>query len=226
LTTSKTKQFCETSSIIFKVDNIKNETILREFLQKWNVECRAEGLVPMRFAIFPLHLSKVLRLPRKSEARSYEDLRSAAPVTQNHLSKPEDLMLENATPLRKSAPGPRNISGEHASCIPPATENASLQILFKFPTPANAVETATKPARFAHFNKVHNPLRLPRETTSKHPKVVRTCGAFNILTSTCASRHNGVHFSNISTSKSAPRMACFVHFELDFSLLISPDPPL
>ena len=50
------------------------EAILRDILQKWKVECRADGLVPMRFAIFPLHLSKVLRLPRKSEARSYEVL--------------------------------------------------------------------------------------------------------------------------------------------------------
>ena len=41
LTTSKMKQFCETSSI-FEVDNIKNDTILRDFLQKWKVECGAE----------------------------------------------------------------------------------------------------------------------------------------------------------------------------------------
>ena len=73
LTTSRTKQFCETSSIL-EIDNIKNETILRGALRKWKVECRADGLVPMRFAIFPLYLSKVLRLPRKSEARSYEVL--------------------------------------------------------------------------------------------------------------------------------------------------------
>jgi hypothetical protein len=46
-------------SSIFKVDNIKNQAILRDFLQKWKVECRADGLLPMRFAIFPLHLSKV-----------------------------------------------------------------------------------------------------------------------------------------------------------------------
>ena len=70
---SKAKQFRETSSI-FQVDNIKNEAILRGFLQKWKVECRADGLVPRRFAIFALHLSKVLRLPRKSDARSYEVL--------------------------------------------------------------------------------------------------------------------------------------------------------
>ena len=55
LARSKTKQFCETS--------FKNGT-----------ECRADGLVPMRFAFFPLHLSKVLHQPRKSDARSYEVL--------------------------------------------------------------------------------------------------------------------------------------------------------
>ena len=48
------------------------------------------------------------------------------------------------------------------------------------------------------FEKVHNPLRLPRETTSEPPKVARTCGALCILTSKCASRHNGVHFFDIS----------------------------
>ena len=35
-----------------EVDNIKSEAILRDFLQKWKVECRAYGLVPIRFAIF------------------------------------------------------------------------------------------------------------------------------------------------------------------------------
>ena len=46
-------------------------------------------------------------------------------------------------------------------------------------------------------------LRLSRRTTSERQKVIRTCGAFNILTSTCASRHNGVHFFDISTSKNS-----------------------
>ena len=60
-------------------------------------------------------------------------------------------MLRNAPPLRKSAPGPTNISDEHVSCTAPATENVSLQILFKCPTPASVFEAATKPSRFAHF---------------------------------------------------------------------------
>ena len=65
------------------------------------------------------------------------------------------------------------------------------------------------------FDKVHNPLRLPRETTSEPPKVVRTWCALSILTWKCASRHNGVHFFDISTSKSGPRMVCFVHVDLE-----------
>ena len=73
LTTSKTQQFYETTSS-FELDSFKNETILRDILQKWKVECTADGLVPMGLAIFPLHLSKVLRLPRNSDARSYEML--------------------------------------------------------------------------------------------------------------------------------------------------------
>jgi len=65
------------------------------------------------------------------------------------------------------------------------------------------------------FYTVHNPLRLPRETRSERPKVVRTPSAFNILTWKCASRHSGVHFFDISTSKSDPKLVCFVHFHLE-----------
>ena len=43
---------------------------------------------------------------------------------------------------------------------------------------------------------------------------VQTCGAFTILTWICASRHNSVHFFDISTSKSGPNM-CFYTFDLD-----------
>ena len=56
------------------------------------------------------------------------------------------------------------------------------------------------------FDKVHNPLRLPRETASERPKVVRTHGVFIILTSKCVSRRNGVHFFDIAPSKSGQNM--------------------
>ena len=52
-------------------------------------------------------------------------------------------------------------------------------------------------------------------STSDPPKVARTCSVLYILTSKCASRHNGVHFFDISTSKSGPRLVCFVHFDLE-----------
>ena len=90
LTTSKTQQFCKTSSI-FELDNVKNEAILRDFLifQSWQHQKRSHSArLPSKMeswvqswrprtialAIFPLHLSKALRLPRKSDARSYEVL--------------------------------------------------------------------------------------------------------------------------------------------------------
>ena len=63
------------------------------------------------------------------------------------------------------------------------------------------------------FDKVHNPLRVPRKTTSERSKVLRTRQFF--WASECASRHNGVHFFNISTSKSALNVLCFVHLDLE-----------
>ena len=51
-------------------------------------------------------------------------------------------------------------------------------------------------------------------STSQLQKVVRTCSVLCIFTSKCASRHSGVQFFNISTSKSAPNLTCFVHFHL------------
>ena len=43
---------------------------------------------------------------------------------------------------------------------------------------------------------------------------------FTLLTSTCASRHNSVHFFNIRTSKSGANMWCFAHF--DFEMCFAP----
>ena len=123
-------------------------------------------------------------------------------------------MLQNATRLRKSAPEPPNSSDEHVSCTAPATGYASLQILFKCPTPTFVSGNATRPSRFdvlLTFDKVHNPLPLPRKSTSECPKVVRTPGVFNILASKCASRHNSVHFS-----KSGSNLVCF-DFEMCFA---------
>ena len=52
-------------------------------------------------------------------------------------------------------------------------------------------------------------------STSQLPKVVREWCVLYIFTLKCASRHNGVHFFDITTSKSGPRMVCFVHFHFE-----------
>ena len=175
------------------------------------VECRADRLVPMRFAIFAVHLSKVLRLPRENWCQV---IRSAAPVTQNHLSKPTLLILQNATPLRKSAPWPPNLSHAHVFCTAPATENVSLQILFRCPTPAMVFGNATKPSCFAHFWQGAQSLAPATRNdiwTSKNGSYM----VLYILTWKRASRHSGVHFCDISTSKSGPKLVCFVHFHFE-----------
>ena len=71
---------------------------------------------------------------------------------------------------------------------------------------------------FVHFDFEINV--LPATTactfsTSEPPKVVRTWCVLYILTSKCASRHTGVHFFDISTSKSGPELRCFVHFHFE-----------
>ena len=57
-------------------------------------------------------------------------------------------------------------------------------------------------------------------STSQLPKVVWQWCVLYILTWKCASRHNGVHFFDISTSKSGPTMVCFIHF--DFEMCFAP----
>ena len=58
--------------------------------------------------------------------------------------------------------------------------------------------------------------------TSNLQKVVRTRQFFHILTCKCASRHSRVPFLNIGTSKMAPRMWCFPHFDLQ--MCFAPQP--
>ena len=69
---------------------------------------------------------------------------------------------------------------------------------------------------FCHFL-LRNVLRATTActfSTSQRPKVVRTWRVLYIFTSKCASRHNGVHFFHIATSKSRPNMVCFATFYL------------
>jgi len=216
LTTSKTKQFCETSSIA-EVDNIKNEAILRDFLQKWKVECRADGLVPLSFAIFPVHLSRLLRLPRKSDARSYEVLHLSHKIISANLkiccSKMQCLSGNQRPDLLTSLMNmslvlrlPRNMHLSRSSSNVP-----------RLPTFSDMPQT---PHALLACGTVENPLCLPHETTLQRPKVVRACGAFTVLTSKRASRHSGANFLNISSSENAPNPSVFNTF--DFEMCFAP----
>ena len=129
---------------------------------------------------------------------------------QNHLSKPQDVMLQNATPRRKSPPSPPNSSDEDVSCTAPATENASLQIIFACPHACHRFWTCYKNLTFCSLlTRCTIPCACHAKTRSERPKVVRTWCDLYILTWKCASRHNGVHFFDFSTSKSAPNVRCF-----------------
>ena len=123
------------------------------------------------------------------------------------------------------------LSGNQRPDLPTALMNMSLVLRLprkmhpcrsssNVPRLPSFLEMLQNPYVLLTFDKVPNPLRLPRETASERPKVVRTPGVFNILTSKCASRHNGVHFFDISTAKSGLHLVCFVHF--DFEMCFAP----
>ena len=225
----KTQQFSETS-LIFELDNVKNEAILRDFLiflklttSKTKQFCEtsfkngklsAELTVSYQcvFAIFPLHLSKLLRLPRKSDARSYEVLHLSRKMISANLK----IWCSKMQPL----------SGNQRPDLLTALMNMSLVLRPRrkmdlcrsssnVPRLPSFLDMPQIPHVLLIFDTVHNPLRLPRETTFERPRVVRACGAFNMCTSKCALRHNGMHFFDITTSKSGPDLVCFVHFDFE-----------
>ena len=140
-------------------------SILLGFPQKWKVECGADGLVTMRFAIFPFHLSKRLRLPRQGGARSYE---------MPHLSR-KIISANRKIWCSKMQP----FSGNQRPDLLTALMNMSL--VLRLPRKMHLCRSSSNVSRLPSvlklrqnphhvllsFDKVHNPLRLPPETTSK-----------------------------------------------------------
>ena len=176
-----------------------------------------------------------------------EVIQSAALVTQNHLPQTEDRMLQNATPLRKSAPWPPNISDEHVSCTchgkcifadPLQMSHACHCFWTCYKTLTFCSLSTRCTISYAGAAKRH----LNVQKWSKHVvflkcwlgHVLRTttaCNFFDISTSKSAPTMvcfvhiltwkcaNGVHFFDISTSKSGPSLVCFVHFDLEICFL-------
>ena len=239
LANSKTQQLCQISSK--SCSPSKMESWVLSWQPRTNALC--DFCIPSLWSTAP------------ATKKWGHDIQSAAPVMQKHLRKAEDLMLQTATSLRNSVRWPPNMSDSYVSCTAPSRRNASLQIVFKPPTPAMI---ATKPSRFAHFwqnaestapattnnpwtsksaNRVHflniataksapNPLRATTActfSTPECPKALWHWSVLYVLTSTCTSRQNGVHFFDIPTSKSAPALGCFLHF--DFQIWFAPQRP-
>ena len=184
------------------------------------------------FSIPPFHLSKVLRLPRKSDARSYAVLHLSRKIMLANLqiwcSKMQPLsgnqrpdlltfLMNMSFVLRL----PREMHLWRCSSNVPRLPSflsmlQNLHVLLTFGRVENHFAPATQKQRL-NVQKWSEPLVLltfwlrnvlPATTactfsTSQLPKVVRTWCALCIFTSKCPSRHNAVHFFDISTSKSA-----------------------
>ena len=197
LTTSKTKQFCKTSSI-FELDNIKNAAILRDLLQKWKVACRADGLVPLRFAMFPVHLSKVLRLPRKIDARSYEVL---------HLSLKIILVSAPTSSLMNMSLAPRLPWKMHlcrsSSNVPHACH--CFWTCYKAPKFCSLLTRCT----------VLVPATQNDASTSKSGANMACFVHFDLEMCFAPQRRALFRHLNFQKSKSAPTVRCFVHFDLE-----------
>ena len=223
LTTSKTKQFCETSSIS-KLTTSKTKQFCETSFKNGTLsaELTASYQCVLRF----FHSTEVLRLPQTSDAKSYEVL---------HLSR--KIILANLTIWRAKR---QPLSGNQRPDLLTSLLHLPCEMhLYRSSLKAPGLPTFLKVLQNLHvfltFDRVQNHLRLPHDTTSERPKVVRdhefldtfdlemcfapqwrrTWGALHTLTSKCASRHNGVHFFDISTSKSAPVLRLFVHFDFD-----------
>ena len=216
-------------SLFFELGNIRNEAILRDFLTFRSARHQKR--------------KNSARLPSKMEswvqswqprANAFCDFSSppvwsTAPATENwcqvirslHLSR--KIILANLHIWYSKV---QPLSGNQRPDLLTSLMNMSFVLRLprkmhlcrsssNVPCLPSFLEMLQNPHVLVTFEKVHNPLRLPRETTSEPPKVVRTPSALYILTSKCASRHNGVHFFDISTSKSGPKLKCFVHFDFE-----------
>ena len=147
MATSKTKQ-CGEASFNFRSWQHQKRSNSARLPSK--MESSVHSWRPRTYAFCFFSISSVQSAAPATQ-KWRQVIRSAAPVTQNHLSKPEDVMLQNAMLPPKISAWPPNISDEQVSCTAPATWNSSLQILCKCPTLAIVFGHATKPSHFAHF---------------------------------------------------------------------------
>ena len=101
----------------------------------------------MRFAIFPVHLSKVLRLPRKIDARSYEVLRLSRKIILANLH----IWYSKMQPLSGNERPDLLTSHEHVFSTAPATKMHLCRSSSNVPCLPSFLEMLQNPHVFGHF---------------------------------------------------------------------------
>ena len=189
----------------------------------------------MRLAIFPAHVSEVLRLARKSEARSYEVLhlsnKAILPNLQIWCSKMQPLSGNQRPDLLTAL---MNMS---LALRPPRKMHLCRSCFWKcyktvtfcWLLTRSTIPCACHAKRHLNLQKWREHVGvlyiLPLKCASRHngvhffgistSKSAPNVRCFSFFTCKCASRHNGVHFFDILTSKSGPTMVRFVHFHFE-----------
>ena len=170
----------------------------------------------MRFAFFPFHLSKVLRLPGKSDARSYEVLHLSRKIIFPKLkiwcSKMQPIS-GNQRPNLLTALMSMSLALRLPREMHLARSSACVQ---RLPSFLKLLQTTS---RFAHFWQGAQSLAPATRNdiwTSKSAPYPSVFCTFDF--EMCF----GVHFFDISTSKSDPNMRCFVHFDLHLDMCFAP----
>ena len=212
MTTSKTKQFCETSSVL-QVDNIKKRSNSARLPSK-------KGKVGAELTASYQYVLRFFHSTRLEYCASHEKIMLGHTVL--HLSRKIIFHVHN--PLRL----PRKTTFERPKvlrtrqffytfdfemCFAPQLRTLFQHLNF---------QKCSEPVSFLHFW-LRNVLRATMActfSTSQLPEVFWTRQLFTLLTSKCASRRNDVHFFDITTSKNGPNMVCFVHF--DFQMCFTP----
>ena len=148
----------------------------------------------MRFAIFPLHLCKVLPLPRKSDARSYEVL----PLSRKIILANLKISCSKMQPLSGNLRPDLLTHLTHVSLVLRLRRETHLsRSSSNVPRLPSFLKLLQNPHVLLTFDQVQDPLCLPRKTTSERPKVICTPQFSALLTSKCASRYNGMRFFDI-----------------------------
>ena len=151
-------------------------------------------------------MSKILRLPRKSEAKSCKVPHLSRRITlvtsrsdARKCNHSRSQRLELLTCLTHVSLVLRQ---QHEIHLCRYSSNAP-----RLPSFSKLLQTHSVGSLLFTFDKVQNPARLPHRKQT--PKSGRNMWCFTILTSECAWRQNGGHFFNISTSKGDRRLRCF-----------------